>query len=210
MDKKMLFWSEKEQSLYSDSQQKLNPWAWSWGQADSTPSDLQTIEPLDALAQLASQLRQLPIAVIGPREASEQEYQIAENLGAALANVGLQLMCGGKNGVMEASAKGHLEAGGRPIGLIPEDDWTEANPYISIPIASGIGKARNVLLAQACPVLIAVGGGYGTMSEMAFGLHFEKLILALGEAPQLPGVVYCESVPEAMHKLANYLLNPDK
>lgn len=210
MNKNVFFWSEKEQALYTEKQQKLNPWTWTWSPIETTPSDLSTIDALSALGKLSSQLRRLPIAVIGPREASEQEYQMAEQLGAALAKAGLQLLCGGKNGVMEASAKGHLEAGGQPIGLIPETDWTEANPYISIPIASGIGKARNVLIAQACPVLIAVGGGYGTMSEMAFGLHFEKLILALGEAPQLPGVVFCQSVDEAMTQLSAYLLASDK
>ncbi|MDO5680785.1 MAG: lysine decarboxylase [Pelistega sp.] len=212
MDDFTFHWSEQTQQLYrlasaSSIYQQFEPWLWQWQElAGQAPEDLQALDAILALEKLGGHKRQLPIAVIGPREATELEYQTAERLGYALAKAQLQLLCGGKNGVMEASAKGHLAGGGRPIGLIPETEWQQANPYISIPIASGIGKARNVLIAQACPVLIAVGGGYGTMSEMAFGLHFEKLILALGEAPQLPEVVYCADVDEVMHKLAEHLL----
>lgn len=202
-----LLWSEKTQTLFSGSGFQFNPWQWQWQtrQTDQ-PDDTRTIDALSALQQLRPQLRKVPVAVIGPREASSEEYECAEQLGKALAEAGLQLMCGGKNGVMEAVAKGHLQAGGTPIGLIPETEWSQANPYISIPIATGIGKSRNVIIAQACPVLIAVGGGYGTMSEMAFGLHFEKQILTLGNAPVLPGAIACDDVKDAINKTANYLL----
>lgn len=202
-----LLWSEKAQTLFSESGFQFDPWQWQWqAQQTTLTDDARPIDALSALQQLRPQLRKVPIAVIGPREASSEEYACAEQLGKALAEAGLQLICGGKNGVMEAAAKGHLQAGGSPIGLIPETEWTQANPYISIPIATGIGKSRNVIIAQACPVLIAVGGGYGTMSEMAFGLHFEKQILTLGNAPVLPGTIACDNVADAIAQTANYLL----
>ena len=202
-----LYWSESQQNLFADPALCFDPWDMQWQSLRRpAPQDLQAVDPVNALLRLGARLRQIPIAVIGPREATASEREIAEALGAALARHGLQLLCGGKNGVMEASAKGHLEAGGLPIGLVPEDDWRSANPYVRIPIATGIGKSRNVIIAQACPVLIAVGGGYGTMSEMAFGLHFDHLVLSLGDAPALPGVVACATVDEALDRTAGHLL----
>lgn len=198
-------WSESTRTLYAGALH-FDPWAWSWEPAADQPQDLQPVDAGAALRALAGSLRQVPIAVIGPREATDAERRMAEDLGAALAHHGLQLLCGGRNGVMEASAKGHLQAGGQPIGLLPDGDWRTANPYIRIPIATGIGKSRNAIIAQSCPVLIAVGGGYGTMSEIAFGLHFDHLVLSLGDAPKLPGVVACASVDEAIRRTAGHLL----
>ncbi|MDN5842245.1 MAG: LOG family protein [Alcaligenaceae bacterium] len=202
-----LYWSDTLQNLFADPALSFDPWAMQWQPFEQpAPTDLQAVAAPQALLNLGARLRQVPVAVIGPREASDEEYATAEAMGAALAGHHLQLLCGGKNGVMEASAKGHLEAGGRPIGLVPEGDWRCANPYVRIPIATGIGKSRNVIIAQSSTVLIAVGGGYGTMSEMAFGLHFDKLVLALGDAPALPGVVACTSVDEALNRTAEHLL----
>lgn len=202
-----LFWSSQARALYAGTTLRFDPWAWQWvSMPDQSPGDLQAVDHCQALRALSGMARMVPIAVIGPREASPWEYRTAETLGAALANHGLQLLCGGRNGVMEASAKGHLEAGGQPIGLLPDNDWRVANPYVRIPIATGIGKSRNAIIAQSCPVLIAVGGGYGTMSEIAFGLHFDHLVLALGDAPQMPGVIACESVEEALRRTAEHLL----
>src|SRR5690606_33257175 len=97
---------------------------------------------------------------------TDDELRMAERMGAEIARLGLQLLCGGKNGVMEAASKGCLEAGGLPIGLLPDEEWTAANPYVAIPIPSGIGPARNAIIARGCQVLIAIGGGHGTLSEM--------------------------------------------
>ncbi|MGB3423075.1 MAG: TIGR00725 family protein [Castellaniella sp.] len=200
-------WSQQARALYADGALRFDPWAWHWAPATETvPADLQPVNACEALRALTGSLRLVPIAVIGPREASETERRIAEDLGAELARHGLQLLCGGRNGVMEASAKGHLEAGGQPIGLLPDGDWRSANPYVRIPIATGIGKSRNAIIAQSCPVLIAVGGGYGTMSEIAFGLHFDHKVLSLGDAPKMPGVIPCASVEEAMRLTAEHLL----
>ncbi|WP_269497045.1 TIGR00725 family protein [Castellaniella sp. S9] len=200
-------WSQQAGALYAGAALRFDPWAWQWSPAgEGAPADLRAVDACEALRRLAGTARLVPVAVIGPREASDWEYRTAEALGAALARHGLQLLCGGRNGVMEASAKGHLEAGGQPIGLLPDNDWRSANPYVRIPIATGIGKSRNAIIAQSCPVLIAVGGGYGTMSEIAFGLHFDHMVLSLGEAPKMPGVIACVSVDEALRRTAEHLL----
>ncbi|CAM5197131.1 hypothetical protein CDEF62S_03035 [Castellaniella defragrans] len=205
-----LSWSEQDQTLYAGKALCFDPWLWQWESApQELPEDCQPVDPCAALRKLSGLSRKVPVGVIGPRDASEAECATAEALGAALALHGLQLLCGGRGGVMQASAKGHSEAGGDPIGLLPAGDWRTANPYISIPLASGIGEARNAIIAQSCPVLIAVGGGYGTMSEISFGLRFGHLVLALGEAPQIPGVIPCVSVDEALQHAAAHLLRSE-
>uniref|UniRef100_UPI0033414B14 TIGR00725 family protein n=1 Tax=Castellaniella defragrans TaxID=75697 RepID=UPI0033414B14 len=210
MSASTLFWSPRARTLYAGTALQFDPWAWRWTLAqEAAPADLRAVDACEALRALADMARLVPVAVVGPRAASEREYRTAEALGAALAHHGLQLLCGGRNGVMEAAAKGHLQAGGQPIGLLPDNDWRHANPYVRIPLASGIGKARNAIIAQACPVLIAVGGGYGTMSEIAFGLQFGHMVLSLGDAPQIPGVISCASVDDALRRTAEYLLRID-
>lgn len=215
---KQYLWSEKEQVLYRNEfqsaeepnkllTQRFDPWLLSWQGTHTTPDNLTEITPLEAIKKLQPQLRRLPIGVIGPREASDDELKLAHELGSALADIGLQLICGGKNGVMEAAARGYHEAGGLAIGVLPDEDWRLANDYIAIPIASGIGRARNAILAQACPVLIAVGGGYGTLSEMAFGLQFNQMVLALGDAPQVEGVIYCGDILQVLIYCAERLLS---
>jgi uncharacterized protein (TIGR00725 family) len=204
-------WSRQTQCLHAAPSLRFDPWNFTWvADHEPQPADLRDVSAEEALRLHKGRLRRVPIAVIGPREASALEYEAAHALGAALADLGLQLLCGGKNGVMEAAAKGHLEAGGQPIGLLPEGDWRGANAYVSIPIATGIGKARNAIIAQSCPVLIAVGGGYGTMSEISYGLHFNHLVLSLYDAPVIPGVGTCASVDEAITRTAGHLLRlPD-
>jgi len=206
----VLSWSEQNQTLYTGTALCFDPWLWQWAAAtQGMPEDCQTVDPCTALHKLSGISRKVPVGVIGPRDASDVECATAEAVGAALARHGLQLLCGGRGGVMQASAKGHAESGGEPIGLLPSGDWRTANPYISIPLASGIGEARNAIIAQSCPVLIAVGGGYGTMSEISFGLRFGHLVLALGDAPRIPGVVHCTSVDEAIQRAAAHLLRSD-
>lgn len=205
-----LSWSERNQTLYEGTDRCFDPWAWQWIPATQPlADDRQTVDARTALRRLSGSLRRVPVGVIGPRDASDAECRIAEALGAGLAQHGLQLMCGGRGGVMQGAAKGHAEAGGQPIGLLPAGDWRTANPYIAIPLASGIGEARNAIIAQSCPVLIAVGGGYGTMSEISFGLRFGHLVMALGETPDIPGLIHCETVDEAIRRAAEHLLRSD-
>ena len=113
---------------------------------------------------------------------------MAETVGTGIARLGLTLLCGGGQGVMEAACKGAVRAGGLTIGLLPDDHWETANPYVKVPLATGIGAARNAIIARACCCLIAIGGGYGTLSEIAFGLQFECPVLVLEGAPLIAGV----------------------
>jgi uncharacterized protein (TIGR00725 family) len=97
--------------------------------------------------------------------------------------------------------------GGVSVGLLPDDSWTAANPFVTLPLATGLGVARNAVVARAAVCLVAVGGGYGTTSEMAFALQFGRPVLALGNAPDLPGVVRLGSVEDALTALCERLLD---
>lgn len=162
-------------------------------------------EALEFLAGLRA-LRAVPVGVIGPRVASPRQEEVAVALGAALTRMGLPVLCGGKTGVMDAVARGVSEAGGICIGLLPEADWREANPHV-LPIATGIGKARNVLIAQAARALIAVGGELGTLTEIAFGLHFEKPVFLLEGAPSVGRAITMSGVEDLCDALATALLD---
>ncbi|MBU0724626.1 MAG: LOG family protein [Alphaproteobacteria bacterium] len=207
-----LFYSDSTKALYGDAG-CFDPWKLCWTPQESgMPADAVAVAPGDAVALLAraGSMRRVPVAVIGPRDAKPEEQATAEALGNGIGTLGLQLLCGGKGGVMEAVCKGCLEAGGLPIGLVPDEEWSAANPYVAIPLATGIGPARNAIIARAAEVLIAVGGGYGTLSEMAYGLHFDRLVLTLGDAPSVPGAIACASVEEALDRACQRLLRLDR
>jgi uncharacterized protein (TIGR00725 family) len=109
---------------------------------------------------------------------------------------------------MEAAARGAYTAGGLTIGLLPDEDWHAANPFISLPLATGIGRARNALIAQSAQALIAVGGKYGTLSEIAYGLQFGKPVFGLCTTPDVPGLRKEGSVDATIEALAIALLAP--
>ncbi|WP_108661006.1 TIGR00725 family protein [Acuticoccus kandeliae] len=187
---------------------RFDPWRREWVTDGPAPADARPVDPGAALKAVnAGRARRLPVAVIGPRVPEAGQADIARALGEALGQYGVQMICGGKGGVMEAACEGHLAAGGLPIGILPDDEWTAANPYVAIPIATGLGPARNAIIARAATVLIAVGGGYGTLSEIAYGLHFDRLVLTLAGAPEVNGAIVCATVEEAMGHVARHLLN---
>ena len=130
-----------------------------------------------------------PIGVIGPREATPDQIATAGAVGRLLARTGFVVICGGRQGVMEAVAGGVAAEGGISVGLLPDEHWSAANPHVTIPIATGIGVARNAIIARAAGCLIAIGGGYGTHSEVAFGLQFGRPVFGLLDAPNLMGVI---------------------
>jgi uncharacterized protein (TIGR00725 family) len=147
-----------------------------------------------------------PIGVIGTREATEPQLAFGAGLGRGLAELGVVVLCGGLVGVMTAVARGAAEAGGTVVGVLPDGDWRTANPWVTIPIATGIGVARNAIIARAALVLVAVGGGYGTLSEIALGLQFGKPVLGFFEAAPLPGVALVATVDEALDRVARVVL----
>jgi uncharacterized protein (TIGR00725 family) len=147
--------------------------------------------------------------VRGRRDADPGVAAQAEALGKRLAEVGFAMICGGRTGAMETVCKGFSDAGGRPIGILPGEDWAHANPYVAVPIATGVGEARNAIIACASFALIAVGGGYGTLSEMALGLRLRRLVIALPGAHAIDGAVACADVDAAIARVVDRLLGLD-
>jgi hypothetical protein len=193
----------------------FDPAAHGWTPAP-TPNDGQEMTPTSAAAWLLRDGggRRLPVAIVGPREASPGAAKAAEEIAAALARIGFPLICGGRGGAMEAASRGCAAAGGLMIGILPSDDWREANVHVSIPVATGIGEARNALIATAGIALVSVGGredpvSYGTISEMAFGLRLGRLVIGMPEAPDLPGVVRCLTADDAATCVARRYLALD-
>lgn len=119
------------------------------------------------------------ISVVGESHASEEIAKLAEQVGEEIAKAGAVLVCGGLKGVMECAAKGAKSAGGTTIGILPGSKREEANPYIDYPIITGIGYARNKLVVKTGHAVIAVGGSYGTLSEIAFALGYEIPVVGL-------------------------------
>ena len=115
--------------------------------------------------------RRLLIAVIGAGECSPEQAAVAEEVGRGLARGGAALICGGLGGVMEAACRGAAAEGGLTIGILPADDPSSANPHVRIAIASGVGQARNIAVTRSARAVIAIGGEFGTLSEIAFALR---------------------------------------
>jgi uncharacterized protein (TIGR00725 family) len=120
------------------------------------------------------------ISVIGAGQASDDEAAAAEEIGRRLAEAGAVLVCGGLGGVMDAAARGCEAAGGTSIGILPGDDRTHASEHLTVRIATGLGEARNAIVARAADAVIAVGGEFGTLSEIALALKMGKPVVGLG------------------------------
>ena len=112
------------------------------------------------------------ISVVGESRASAKIYKIAEEVGRYVAKAGAVLVCGGLGGVMEAASKGAKSAKGKTVGILPGSKREEANQYVDVPIITGLGFARNKLVVKTGQVVIAIGGSYGTLSEIAFALGY--------------------------------------
>jgi uncharacterized protein (TIGR00725 family) len=111
------------------------------------------------------------VAVVGASKASESELADAETVGTLLAQAGAILVCGGRGGVMAAASKGAAQSGGTVIGVLPGLDRSDANAWVTIAIPTGLGELRNGLIVRTADVMIAIGGAYGTLSEVALGLQ---------------------------------------
>jgi uncharacterized protein (TIGR00725 family) len=135
------------------------------------------------------------IAVIGPGNAGQPETADAERAGRALAQEGAVILCGGKGGVMEAACRGAWEEGGTTIGILP--DSGNGNPYLSIVIRSDLGNARNAVLVQSADAVVALGGAYGTLSEIALALKSRREVFGV-TTWKIDGVVACGTPEEAV------------
>ena len=125
---------------------------------------------------------------------------MAEEVGRLLARRGAVVVCGGLGGVMEAACRGASREGGTTVGVLPGLDRGAANPFVSVAVATGLGEARNALVVRAADALIAVGGAYGTLSEIALALKAGKPVIGLGTW-EIDGVERVEG-PEAAVNMA--------
>lgn len=138
------------------------------------------------------------IGVIGASEATETGYAAAREVGRLIAEAGSVLVCGGLGGVMEGASRGCAEAGGVVVGILPGPDAGQANPWVSIPVATNMGHARNIIIAHTAAALIAVEGEYGTLSEMAIGLKLGRPVIALRTRHPMDGAIVTASPDEAV------------
>jgi uncharacterized protein (TIGR00725 family) len=146
------------------------------------------------------------IAVIGGRRAEKSLLAEAEEAGRLIAGKRAVLLCGGLGGVMEAASKGAQSAGGLTVGILPQNDSKSANQYIDIPIATGLGIARNVIIARSADGLIAIGGEYGTLSEIAFALQMAKPVVGI-RTWEIKGVICVDNASEAVDKVFELFMN---
>lgn len=144
------------------------------------------------------------IAVIGGAFAGEEELRKAEEVGELIARAGAVLVSGGKGGVMEAASRGARKAGGLVVGILPEEDRGQANPYLTVAVATGMGNARNAIIVKTADAVIAVGGGYGTLSEIGLALNVGRPVVGLGtwrlerRGERDPGLVEADTPEEAV------------
>lgn len=127
-------------------------------------------------------MSRLLIAVVGGSTCSSEQAEWAAAVGRLLAERGAVLLCGGLGGVMEAAARGAKQAGGLTVGILPGSDADDANPYIDVPLATGMGEMRNALIVRAAHAVIAIGGGWGTLSEIALAQRIETPVVGLHDA----------------------------
>ncbi|MBE9542392.1 MAG: TIGR00725 family protein [Deltaproteobacteria bacterium] len=142
----------------------------------------------------------IQIGVIGAGQCSLEIERLAEEVGREIAKKKALLICGGLGGVMEASARGAKQEGGVTIGILPGFSFEDANPFIDIPIVTGLSHARNVLVVRSSQAIIAVEGGYGTLSEIGIALKLRKPVVGLRTWDVSKKIVTVETPEDAVKK----------
>lgn len=120
------------------------------------------------------------VAVVGSATCTEEEATIAEEVGRLLAGAGALVVTGGLGGVMEAACRGAHDGGGTTVGILPGESRAEASRWVTVAVPTGLGEARNVLVVRAADALVAVGGEYGTLSEIGLALKLGRPVVGLG------------------------------
>jgi len=157
--------------------------------------------------------KQKIIAVIGGSQCSKEEAKIAEEVGRELARRGAILVCGGLGGVMEAVCKGAQSQGGLTIGILPGNSRQSANPYVQIPIVTGIGDARNIAVVKSAQAVIAIDGSYGTLSEISHALQSGIPVIGLNtwslsrNSKQDNSIILAQNATEAVDKAIGLATN---
>jgi uncharacterized protein (TIGR00725 family) len=146
------------------------------------------------------------IAVIGDSSCSPEETKLAETVGELLAQQGVTIVCGGLGGVMEAACRGAKSKGGLTVGILPGQDSSTANHWVDIPVVTGIGEARNVAVVKSAQAVIAIGGSYGTLSEIAYALKSRIPVIGLNtwslsrNGQEDDSIIRVQSATEAVNK----------
>jgi hypothetical protein len=140
------------------------------------------------------------IGIIGGRNCDAKIEKIAERLGAELAKKGHIIVCGGMGGVMEAVCRGAKKSGGITVGILPGKSKEDGNKYIDIPIVTAMSHARNAIIVRTAEIIFAVGGHYGTLSEIALAKAIDKKVIGL-MTWDIPGVIKVNSVEEALEQI---------
>lgn len=145
--------------------------------------------------------RKIQIGVIGGRRASTKILKQAEEVGRLIAKRGAVLVCGGMGGVMEAACRGAKKAGGTTVGILPISSSDKGNTYLDVVIPTGMGLARNAIIINSVDGAVAVGGSYGTLSEMAFALQKNVPLVSLKSWDFDDAMVTVESAQEAVERI---------
>jgi uncharacterized protein (TIGR00725 family) len=167
-----------------------------------------TVETIDAVAAVAWLQRhsqhplRVPIAVIGPRDATSMQLGAALHVGELLADCGLVVVCDGGHGVTQAACEGMKRVGGTSIGLLPGMDPAAANSYVGVIVPTGAGDAVHALIARAAFCVIAIGDGDDVRSAVALGRPFGKLVIGLAAATPIDGVVQVADARAAVESVA--------
>ena len=140
------------------------------------------------------------ISVFGGRDITPEVYEDTLEIGRRLADEGYLVFCGGGAGVMEAIAKGVHDEGGIVVGVLKGQDLEEGNKYLTVPIATGIGIARNAILAYNCDAAIAISGQYGTLSEIAYAFQLKKPVIGY-KTWDIDPVIQANTPEEVVSKL---------
>jgi uncharacterized protein (TIGR00725 family) len=139
------------------------------------------------------------VAVVGPGEASREQVETAEWIGRGLAERGAVLVCGGLGGVMAAACRGAASTGGLTVGILPGLDRADANAWVRVAIATGLGELRNGLVVRAADAVIAIGGAYGTLSEVALALKSGVPVVGL-DTWAIDGIERVELAEDALDR----------
>jgi uncharacterized protein (TIGR00725 family) len=144
------------------------------------------------------------ISVIGGRRVEKRLLLEAEKVGRLVAQKDFVLVCGGLGGAMEAVSRGAKAEGGLTVGILPQEHKRDVNEYIDIPIVSGLGIGRNVIIARTADAVISIGGEYGTLSEIAFALQMGKPVVGI-ETWDIKGIIPAKNAEDAVAKVVEIL-----
>ena len=145
------------------------------------------------------------IGVIGASIAEVKDENIAYEIGQEIALEGYMLLCGGMGGIMEAACRGAKSNNGTTIGILPGENSSDANKYIDIPIVTGISHARNIIIVRSCDVIIAVGGEFGTLSEIAFALKLNKPVIGINTWNVSESIIKADNAKQAVAKAVEHI-----